>query len=226
MQCKTLDKLTLCVPQVWRLLSNFVFLGGISMNLVVNLLWMCVPPLHAASHTHTQLIDARLSCSFRYGVQLESVTYGGRSADFAWALLFSAAVLLASTLLVPSMALSSALVIVLVYLWSKANQTSPCSFFGFFTVPGFYLPFVLVCWTVVQGGSPLEEVRGIVAAHLFYFLTTVWPRAGGPTLASTPEGVRQAVQWAFGGHPTVAPGYVRPPPQQRAFQGVGRRLND
>ena len=173
-------------------------------------------------------------------MQLETVAFLNRTPDFAYALLFCAAVLVASTLLLPAYFLTSALIAVLLYLWSRENQAARVSFFGLFTVDGFYLPWVMVGWTLVSGGSPVEELRGIVAAHLYHFLSREWPRAGGPqNLMATPEFVRQMVAWAFGGHPATqasfqrqqaAPRGAAPPPQppQRggAFQGRGRRLNE
>jgi Derlin-2/3 len=154
-------------------------------------------------------------------VQLESVTYAGRTPDFAYMLIVLAAALLASTSLLAAPILSTSLISALVYVWSRANQTTNVSFFGLFSVPGFYLPFTLLAWTVVQGGDPVPDMRGIVAGHLYYFLATVWPRAGGPNLLTTPEVVKQAVHWAFGCVRRVAlrlyapPGARVHPPEKR-----------
>ncbi len=136
--------------------------------------------------------------SLKYGVQLESVTYAGRTPDFAYMLLFLAAALLASTAALGAAILSTSLISAVIYVWSRANQTTNVSFFGLFSVAGFYLPFTLLAWTIVQGGDPIPDIRGIVAGHCYYFLATVWPRAGGPNLLTTPELVKQAVHWAFG----------------------------
>ncbi len=136
--------------------------------------------------------------SFRYGVQLESATFANRPADYAHMLLCLAAFLLASTALLPAPLLSTSLIMALVYVWSRENQNTPVSFFGIFTVTGFYLPFALLAWTVVNGSDPIPDIRGIIAGHLYYFLASVWPRTGGPTLLRTPAAVRSAVQWAFG----------------------------
>jgi Derlin-2/3 len=175
-------------------------------------------------------------------VQLETVAFLNRTPDFAYALLFCAAVLVASTLALPTAFLTSSLIAVLLYLWSRENPAARVSFFGLFTVDGFYLPWVMVGWTLVSGGSPAEELRGIVAAHLYWFLSHEWPRAGGPqNLMATPEFVRQMVAWAFGGHHMTQASFQRqqagargaapPPPQPQragggAFQGRGRRLNE
>jgi len=161
--------------------------------------------------------------SFRYGCQLETNTYGGRLGDYAWLLLFSMGVLVASALLVPSYFLGSALIMVLVYTWSRENQTAAVSFFGIFTIEGFYLPFVLVGWDLVTGNDPGESIRGILAGHVYYFLAKIWPASGGPTLMKTPAVVQHLCAWAFGGvGMAAAPEYLRP--RQAAFQGRGQRL--
>ena len=158
-------------------------------------------------------------------MQLESHTYAGKLGDYAWLLLFSAALLLASTALFPAYFLSDALIMVLVYVWSRANQTARVSFFGIFNVEGFYLPFVLVGWSLVTGNDPSEDIRGIVAGHVYYFLNTVWPRSGGPNLMKTPSAVTALMVWAFGGRGVVNATEFQAP-RVRAFQGQGRRLNE
>jgi Derlin-2/3 len=119
------------------------------------------------------------------------------------------ALLVASTLVVPAVLLGSALIMGLVYTWSRANPTARISFFGIFTVEGFYLPFVLLAWTVLNGSDPVPDVRGIIAGHVYYFLNAVWPRAGGPRLLDTPQVVHQAVHWAFGCASRVAADVAR-----------------
>jgi len=160
-------------------------------------------------------------------VSLETVTFAGRLGDYAYFLLSSMAVLLATTAALPGMVLSHALVMTLVYLWARENQLARVSFFGVFEVQGFYLPFVLIAWTVVQGGNPIEDCRGVFAGHVYYFLATIWPRQGGPQLLKTPVVVHQLASWLFG--PAGAAGGVAPPfarPNNPAFQGRGRRLNE
>ena len=165
--------------------------------------------------------------SFRYGVQLETNVYAGRGADYAYFLLSTMAVLLASTALMPSVLLGPSLIMALVYVWSRANATARVSFFGLFAVEGFYLPFALLGWTLLSGGDPVADVRGILAGHVYYFLHSVWPRQGGPRLLETPEVVKAATAWAFGGA-YAAPQVRGAPPSPRAgvFQGRGRRLNE
>ena len=66
-----------------------------------------------------------------------------------------------------------------------------------------------------------------MAGHLYYFLSVLQPRAGGPNLIVTPSFVHALVRHAFGGAGFVASGagtaYV-PPAAPRAFQGRGNRL--
>lgn len=205
--------------QLWRLLTTFIFLGQFSMSFCVNMLWMCAgcaPPAFPP--------DPRRS--FRYGVQLESQTYAGKGGDYLYCLLVLAAACLASTALLPGVILSSSLILALVYVWSRANQTARVSFFGLFQVEGFYLPFACLGFTVLTGNDPTPDLRGILAGHLYYFLHTAWPRQGGPQLLATPAWVSALVQWAYGGYGYVNPNYVRPAAPAAGFQGRGRRLNE
>jgi Derlin-2/3 len=166
--------------------------------------------------------------SFRYGVQLETNVYAGRGADYAWFLLSTMAILLASTALLPAVLLGPSLIMALVYVWSRANATARVSFFGLFAVEGFYLPFALLAWTLLSGGDAIADVRGILAGHVYYFLSSVWPRQGGPKLLETPQVVRAATAWAFGGAYAAPPTQrgAPPPPRGGVFQGRGRRLNE
>ena len=72
------------------------------------------------------------------------------------------------------------------------------SIFGLFTVQAFYLPWTFMAVDVLLGKSIAEDILGVLAAHTYYFLTVLYPRAGGPNLIPTPELVRVGVATAFG----------------------------
>ena len=96
------------------------------------------------------------------------------------------------------------------------------SIFGLFTVQAFYLPWTFMAVDVLLGKSIAEDILGVLAAHTYYFLTVLYPRAGGPNLIPTPELVRVGVATAFGG--VAGPGGRVQQAAPRAFQGRGRRL--
>lgn len=190
--------------QIWRLLTNFIFLGGFGFPFVMRMLYIA-----------------------RYGVQLERAAYEGRPADFAWMLIFNMIVLLAVQLVAPFTRMSFSgipLVFSLVYLWSREFPTADVGIYGLFKVKAFYLPWTLMAIDMLLGQSIMEDVLGILTAHLYYFFAVLYPRTGGPNFLQTPELVKQMVYSAFGG--VAGPGGSVQRPAPRAFQGRGRRLGD
>jgi Derlin-2/3 len=139
-------------------------------------------------------------------------------------------VLLPLPLIVPSLGLpflSSSLVFMLLYLWSRENPNANTSIMGFVTLKAFYLPWGMMAATAMMGGSILPDFLGVIAGHLYYFLTVLQPRAGGPHVIFTPAWVRALCYHAFGdagaGGGGGGGGMQRPP--ARAFgTGRGRRL--
>jgi Derlin-2/3 len=55
-----------------------------------------------------------------------------------------------------------------------------------FSFEGLYLPWALIAFTVLIGGSPMMDFLGVVAGHLYYFLLEVLPTTKGWTLLQTP----------------------------------------
>lgn len=53
------------------------------------------------------------------------------------------------------------------------------SLYGLVTIQAFYLPFAFLFVTVIMGGSPVPDLFGIAAGHLWYFFTDLYPRSSG-----------------------------------------------
>lgn len=51
---------------------------------------------------------------------------------------------------------------------------------------GFYLPWALLALDLIFGASLMEDIIGMVAGHLYYFLTVLHPLAGGKYIFKTP----------------------------------------
>lgn len=47
------------------------------------------------------------------------------------------------------------------------------------TIQSFYLPFAFLAITVLMGGSPVLDICGIIAGHLWYFFTVLYPQSSG-----------------------------------------------
>ncbi|KAL4328618.1 hypothetical protein AHAS_Ahas13G0218100 [Arachis hypogaea] len=119
--------------QVWRLVTNFFFLGPFSINFGIRLLMIA-----------------------RYGVQLEKGPFERRTADFLWMMIFGALVLLSLSAIPflwdPFLAVS--LVFMLVYVWSREFPNAQINIYGLVQLKAFYLPWAMLALDVIFG-SPL-----------------------------------------------------------------------
>lgn len=106
--------------------------------------------------------------------------------------------------------LGTSLIFMILYVWSRRNPTQPVAIWGEqppihhslpglllltptyfllaagFSFEGLYLPWALIAFTVLIGGSPMMDFLGVVAGHLYYFLLEVLPATKGWTLLQTP----------------------------------------
>lgn len=58
--------------------------------------------------------------------------------------------------------------------------------FVFFNLQAFYLPWVMLALDLLLGNPLMPDILGIVAGHLYYFLTVLHPLAGGKYVFKTP----------------------------------------
>lgn len=192
--------------QLWRLFTNYFFLGKLGINFVFQIMWI-----------------------LNYGKQLETSTYQHNTADYIYMYLFGMMAMNVAAILMPFFHLgflSNSLVFMLSYVWSKNFATTPCSIYGLLTVKGFYLPFVFLALSVMLGGNWVADVLGILGGHLYYFLKVIHPAAGGVSLLDTPRWLNRLVaQYRIGSVPPTATGSLNPTnPGFRAFHGGARRL--
>ncbi|XP_010914944.1 derlin-1 [Elaeis guineensis] len=190
--------------QVWRLLTNFFFLGKFSINFGIRLLMIA-----------------------RYGVQLERGPFDKRTADFLWMMMFGAFSLLALSAIPPlwSPFLGISLVFMLLYVWSREFPDAQINIYGLVTLKAFYLPWVMLSLDVIFGSPLMPDLLGIVAGHLYYFLTVLHPLAGGKNILKTPNWVHRVVaRWAI-----RSPAFSSARPNDTtagvAFRGRSYRLN-
>jgi Derlin-2/3 len=102
------------------------------------------------------------------------------------------------------------------YTFAQDNPTRQVSFF-IVNFDSKYLPFALLFMSFIIDGpnAALAQLTGLVAAHLYDFLTRIWPTfGGGKNFISTP----QIVKGWFG----APPGSVQNRGYGSAFQGGGR----
>lgn len=191
--------------QVWRLLTNFFFLGPFSINFGILLLMIA-----------------------RYGVQLEQNPFQGRTGDFLWMILFSMLTLLGAGLLIPALRfpiMGPSLVFMLLYVWSREFANARVNIMGLFTAQGFYLPWIMLGLNVIFGSRLLPDLMGIVVGHVYYFLSVLHPRNGGRDYLKSPLWVKKLVLRLPNVGPQVGmPTTPQPASRGTAFTGRSYRL--
>lgn len=153
--------------QLWRLVTNFFFFGQLGLDFLFHMFFLA-----------------------RYCRLLEEGSFRGRSGDFLYMLLFGAGFL---TLLAPFVNvqfLGSSLTFMMVYVWGRRNSFTQMSFMGLFVFTAPYLPWVLLGFSVLIGSSPVVDLLGMAAGHVYYFLQDVYPQMTGRRLLTTPWLIR------------------------------------
>lgn len=169
-------------PQLWRLITSFLVTGpkfGI-------------------------LLDPYFL--FTYGSALEvDAQRLNQPGDFFVYLVFCATVILAICIPLGSVIFTQALVLAITYTYAQENRGRKVTLY-FITIPIEWLPYALIFLTFVMDGplSALQQGSGLVAAHLYDFLTKIYPAfgtKGGRSYIRTPAFVRR---WfaGLGGRPT------------------------
>ncbi|KAJ7567448.1 hypothetical protein O6H91_02G147900 [Diphasiastrum complanatum] len=191
--------------QIWRVFTNFFFLGKFSINFGIRLLMLA-----------------------RYGVQLEKNAFDMRTADFLWMLILSILTMLGLAFLIPVFQfafMGPTLVFMLLYLWSREFSNSKVNISGLVTLQAFYLPWAMLLLNTMFGSPPLPDLMGIAVGHLYYFVAVLHPGSRTSSLFKPPLWVHKLVaKWNKAGPQRHSP--VQPAQQSgRAFSGRSYRLN-
>ncbi|KAL5569853.1 hypothetical protein UlMin_026428 [Ulmus minor] len=160
--------------QVWRLVTNFFFLGPFSLPFAFDLFIIA-----------------------KYGVSLERGPFDKRTADYVWMLIFGALSLLVISV-VPflwSPWMGSSLVFMIVYVWGREFPNARISIYGLVSLKGFYLPWAMLALDLLFGNPLKPSILGMVAGHLYYFLTVLYPLSGGKDIFKTPLWVHKIVAY-------------------------------
>ncbi|BAT92880.1 Derlin-1 protein [Vigna angularis] len=188
--------------QVWRLITNFFFLGPFSLPFAVRLIMIA-----------------------KYGVSLERGPFDKRTADYVWMFIFGALSLLVISAVpyfwYPFLGVS--LVFMIVYVWSREFPNARINIYGVVSLKGFYLPWALLALDLIFGNPIKPDILGMLAGHIYYFLTVLHPLAGGNFKFKTPLWVHRIV--AYWGEGTQINSPVQSDPSAGiVFKGRGHRL--
>lgn len=78
-----------CSLQVWRLITPFLVVGGLSLRTLFTIIWMYARvAAHSIPRTpHAGSLRQSCVCRVQYGQALESNTFADSTADFAYMLI-------------------------------------------------------------------------------------------------------------------------------------------
>lgn len=96
----------------------------------------------------------------------------------------------------------AALILGIAYTYSQDNKSKKASFF-IISFNVMWLPWAMLLMTLIMAGpnAVMNQVTGLVAAHLYDFLTRLWPTfGGGKNYISTPNIVKR---WFGGDRPNI-----------------------
>ncbi|XP_015949699.1 derlin-1-like [Arachis duranensis] len=188
--------------QIWRLITNFFFLGPFSFPFAIRLIMIA-----------------------KYGVSLERGPFDKRTADYVWMFIFGALSLLVITF-VPFFRvrfLGVSIVYMITYVWSREFPNARINIYGVVSLKGFYLPWALLALDLIFGSPIKPNILGMLAGHLYYFLSVLHPLAGGKIKFKTPLWVHKIV--AYWGEGTQVNAPVQSNPSSGiVFKGRSHRL--
>eukprot|EP00295_Goniomonas_pacifica_P000982 CAMPEP_0175816538 /NCGR_PEP_ID=MMETSP0107_2-20121207/6547_1 /TAXON_ID=195067 ORGANISM="Goniomonas pacifica, Strain CCMP1869" /NCGR_SAMPLE_ID=MMETSP0107_2 /ASSEMBLY_ACC=CAM_ASM_000203 /LENGTH=243 /DNA_ID=CAMNT_0017128641 /DNA_START=8 /DNA_END=739 /DNA_ORIENTATION=+ len=157
--------------EIWRLFTNFFFFGMPNLDFLFHMFFLV-----------------------RYCRLLEEGSFRGRKADFFWMLMFGSSLMLLIAPFISIPFLGYSLTFLMVYVWGRRDQGQQMGFLSLFYFRAPYLPWVLLGFSMLLGGSPVVDLLGMLVGHVYYYFEDVAPNLPGTfygcRLLRTPEFVR------------------------------------
>ncbi|KAG2467246.1 DERL1 protein, partial [Polypterus senegalus] len=152
---------------------------------------------------------------YQYSSRLETGAFDGRPADYMFMLLFNWICIVVSFWLLKlskAMLLMIPLIMSVLYVWAQLNRDMVVSFWFGTRFKACYLPWVILGFNYIIGGSIVNELIGNLVGHLYFFLMYKYPMdLGGRVLLSTPQFLYRFFPSRRGG----VSGFGAPPPSRR-----------
>ncbi|KIW76117.1 hypothetical protein Z517_10862 [Fonsecaea pedrosoi CBS 271.37] len=207
-------------PELWRLLSSFLLTGG-GFSFVFDLYFMY---------------------TYASGLELNSPRFTQPGDFFTYIFFVATAILASGGLILGGHVFTQALLLALIYTFAQDNRGKKAHFI-ILQIPVELLPWAMLTLTLIMGGpqAALQQATGVFAAHLYDFLTRLYPTfQGGRNYIQTPAAVRRYfgadrssfTHKAYG--TSFRPGQPVPQQQSRGWtsgfsnswsgRGAGRRL--
>ncbi|KAF2715212.1 DER1-domain-containing protein [Pleomassaria siparia CBS 279.74] len=164
------------VPQVWRLLTSFLI----------------TKPKFGI------LMDPYFIYQYGSGLERESTRFSQPGDFFVYTFCLCMTIIATAGVLLRGYTFLQPLSLAFAYTYAQDNPTRQVSFF-IVTFDAKYLPFAMLFLSFILDGpdAALTQAMGLIAAHLYDFLTRIWPTFGGGT---NPIFTPVIVKRWFGGH--------------------------
>lgn len=151
--------------QIWRCILNFAFLGKLGFGFLIHLMMLT-----------------------QYNSKLEQNQFD-TPADFLYCLIVcGCALMLVSTFFLSMPFMGVPMLFALVYIWARNNEDQEVSFiFGSFKFKAFYLPWAYCALALLMGQTPINQLVGIAAGHVYFYLSSIFPDVYGYRVINTPQ---------------------------------------
>ncbi|KAK4825862.1 hypothetical protein QYF61_003136 [Mycteria americana] len=125
---------------------------------------------------------------YQYSSRLETGAFDGRPADYMFMLLFNWICIVITGLAMDMQLLMIPLIMSVLYVWAQLNRDMIVSFWFGTRFKACYLPWVILGFNYIIGGSVINELIGNLVGHLYFFLMFKYPMdLGGRNFLSTPQ---------------------------------------
>ncbi|XP_028280591.1 derlin-1 [Parambassis ranga] len=125
---------------------------------------------------------------YHYSTRLETGVFDGKPADYIFMLLFNWICIAITGLLMNMQLLLIPMVMSVLYVWAQFNKDMVVSFWFGTQFKAYYLPWVILVFNFIIGGSLVDELTGNLVGHLYFFLMFKYPiDLGGRAFLTTPE---------------------------------------
>ncbi|XP_059363849.1 derlin-1-like [Carassius carassius] len=160
---------------------------------------------------------------YQYSSRLETGAFDGRPADYMFMLLFNWICIVITGLMMDMQLLMIPLIMSVLYVWAQLNRDVIVSFWFGTRFKACYLPWVILGFNYIIGGSIVNELIGNLVGHLYFFLMFKYPMdLGGRSFLSTPQFLYQMFPNRRGGVSGFGvPPTRRPVPQEQPGGGGG-----
>ncbi|KAL1767836.1 derlin-1 [Sigmodon hispidus] len=162
---------------------------------------------------------------YQYSTRLEAGAFDGRPADYLFMLLFNWICIVITGLAMDMQLLMIPLIMSVLYVWAQLNRDLIVSFWFGTRFKACYLPWVILGFNYIIGGSVINELIGNLVGHLYFFLMFRYPMdLGGRNFLSTPQFLYRWLPSRRGG----VSGFGAPPASMRRAadqNGGGGRHN-